>query len=214
MTSGQRLLKRTLDLVGAAVGLVLLAPLILVLMVVVRRSSPGPAIYRQVRIGRYGKPFALLKLRSMRFAAGNEGSTITLAGDERITGVGAFLRRYKLDELPQLWNVLKGDMSFVGPRPDVPGYADQLRGDDRRILDVRPGITGPATLYYRAEEEILAAADDPVAENDLVLYPMKTKLNLEYLDRWSFGRDLGYILVTVLPLLDRWLHLVPGPPFG
>jgi lipopolysaccharide/colanic/teichoic acid biosynthesis glycosyltransferase len=129
-----------------------------------------------------------------------------------VTQPGTFLRRHKLDELPQLWNVLKGDMSFVGPRPDVPGYADLLTGEERRILDVRPGITGPATLYFRGEEELLAAADDPVAENDLVLYPKKTQLNLEYLDTWSLRHDLGYILVTVVPSLDRWLRLVPERP--
>ena len=209
MTRGQRTLKRTFDLVGATTGLIVLAPVIGVLMIAVRATSHGPALYRQVRIGQHGVPFEMLKLRSMRHMRGEGRSSITMAGDERITRFGKILRRHKLDELPQLWNVLKGDMSFVGPRPDVPGYADTLTGDERRILDVRPGITGPATLYFRSEEEILAAADDPVAENDLVLYPKKTQLNLAYLDTWSLKRDLGYILVTVLPSLDRWLHLVP-----
>jgi lipopolysaccharide/colanic/teichoic acid biosynthesis glycosyltransferase len=122
---------------------------------------------------------------------------VTTAGDSRITVSGRWLRRYKIDELPQLWNVLKGDMSLVGPRPDVEGYADRLEGDERIVLSVRPGITGPASLKYRNEEEILASVDDPVRYNDEVIWPDKVKMNMEYIREWSFGKDIGYIVATV-----------------
>lgn len=209
MTRRQVLLKRAFDVVGSVVGLVALSPVILFLMVVVKLTSPGPALYCQVRIGRHGTPFEMLKLRSMRHSLGEEGSHITVAHDSRVTSFGALLRRYKLDELPQVWNVLKGEMSFVGPRPDVPGYADQLRGEARRLLELRPGITGPATLYFRYEEELLSEVVAPVEHNDQVLFPIKTRLNREYLDSWSFWRDLGYLLITIVPAANRWLRLVP-----
>jgi Sugar transferases involved in lipopolysaccharide synthesis len=216
MAPRQKILKRAFDLTGAAIGLVLLSPVLLVLMLGVKLTSPGPALYRQTRVGRDGSFFSMLKLRTMHYSPEDEGSHITTAGDDRITPYGKLLRRYKLDELPQVWNVLKGDMSFVGPRPDVPGYADQLRGDERRVLDIRPGITGPSSLYFRDEEELLAEVDEPVEHNDRVLYPTKTRLNLEYLDSWSFSRDLGYLLVTIVPSCNRWLRLLPErePPSG
>lgn len=122
---------------------------------------------------------------------------MTTANDPRITRWGAWFRRYKIDELPQLWNILKGDMSFVGPRPDVPGYLDQLQGDDRRLLDLRPGLTGPATLKYRAEENILADQPDPQTYNDTVIWPDKVRLNLQYLETWSIWADIGYVVKTV-----------------
>jgi lipopolysaccharide/colanic/teichoic acid biosynthesis glycosyltransferase len=124
--------------------------------------------------------------------------------------MGQRLRRTKLDELPQLWNILKGEMSLVGPRPDVPGYADRLTGRAATILDVRPGVTGPATLYLRREEDLLAAVgSDPEHYYDSVLYPLKVQIDLDYIERWSFLRDLGYVLVTVVPPMDRCLQLVP-----
>ena len=126
------------------------------------------------------------------------GSSVSVAGESRITPLGAKLRRYKLDELPELWNVLVGEMSFVGPRPDVPGYADQLQGNNRRILELRPGITGPASLKYRDEEEILAQVDNPQEYNDNVIYPDKIRLNLFYLDHYSFVKDIQMIVCTVL----------------
>ena len=126
------------------------------------------------------------------------GSTVTTANDARITPLGAKLRRYKLDELPQLWNVLKGDMSFVGPRPDVPGYMDRLEGEDRELLQLRPGITGPATLKYRDEEQLLAAQDDPQVYNDTVIWPDKVAINRTYLQNWSLMNDLRLIKKTVL----------------
>ena len=129
--------------------------------------------------------------------AGHGGNSITVAGENRITPVGRFLRKYKLDELPELWNVLIGEMSLVGPRPDVPGYADNLMGDDRRILNFRPGITGAATLKYAKEEELLALQPDPVTYNDEVIFPDKVRINLNYIDKWSFGLDIRIIFVTV-----------------
>ena len=127
----------------------------------------------------------------------HSGSTVSVAGEQRITSLGAVLRKYKLDELPELWNVLKGDMSFVGPRPDVPGYADKLQGDDRLILDLRPGITGPASLKYANEEEILAKVDDPIAYNDAVIFPDKVRINLDYYRNHTFWGDIRLIFQTV-----------------
>ena len=122
---------------------------------------------------------------------------ITIAGDKRITSVGRFLRRWKLDELPTLWNVLKGDMSLVGPRPDVPGYADNLEGEYRRVLEMRPGIAGPATLKYSNEEKLLAEVDDPKKYNDEVVFPDKVRINLEYMDNWSLWKDIKIIFKTI-----------------
>ena len=184
------------DRVFALLGLVFLSPVLLVVALLIRFKMPdGPALFRQERIGRFGKPFRLVKFRSM---AGNQtGETVTVAGDPRITPLGAKLRRFKLDELPELWNVLVGDMSFVGPRPDVPGYADALTGDDREILRLSPGITGPATLKYRNEEELLASVEDPKRYNDEVIFPDKVRINRYYLHHPSFLMDVRMILATL-----------------
>ena len=157
-----------------------------------------PVLFRQKRVGQNGELFTIYKFRTMtnRPAA---GTSITVAGDARVTTFGKWLRRFKLDELPQLLNVLKGDMSFVGPRPDVPGYLDRLQGEEARLRELRPGITGPASLAFRNEEDLLAKAPDPVAFNDRVLFPEKVRLNLEYMKRISFSLDFGYILKTVRP---------------
>ena len=194
--------KRLFDFAAALAGLVVLSPLMLVLAVLVRATSPGPALFIQERVGRHGKVFRCAKFRTMCTGAQAQG-TVTTAADARVTPLGRWLRRWKLDELPQLWNVLAGRMSFVGPRPDVPGYADRLQGDDRRILELRPGITGPATLLFRDEERLLALAKNPQAFNDAVVYPEKVRLNREYLETGNFGRDLGYVLATVWPGLTR-----------
>ena len=174
-------------------------------------SMPGgPAFFVQKRVGKDGKLFDCHKFRTMTVK--HNGSTVSVAGDSRITPLGAKLRHYKLDELPGLWDVLIGNMSFVGPRPDVPGYADQLQGDDRRVLKLRPGITGPATLKYRLEDEMIseyvaqkqAACDSremqeiAVEYNDTVIYPDKVRLNLYYLDHYSFIKDIQMIVGTVL----------------
>jgi lipopolysaccharide/colanic/teichoic acid biosynthesis glycosyltransferase len=156
----------------------------------------GPAIFKQKRVGKDGELFTMFKFRSM--SVHHSGSSVSVAGEARITPLGAVLRKYKLDELPELWNVLIGDMSFVGPRPDVPGYADQLTGDDREVLNLRPGITGPASLKYRDEEELLAQQADPQKYNDEVIFPDKVRINRYYLHHYSFVKDIQMIFCTVL----------------
>ena len=156
----------------------------------------GPILFRQKRVGQYGKLFTIIKFRTM--SVSHHGSSISVAGESRITPLGAKLRKYKLDELPELWNVLIGNMSFVGPRPDVPGYADQLKGEDKDILRLKPGITGPATLKYRNEEELLAQQIDPQRYNNEVIFPDKIKINLDYLHHHSLWGDLCIIIKTVL----------------
>lgn len=195
MTSQDIALKRTFDIVAAALGLLLLWPVIIVTWALAARDTGASGFFRQERVGLSGRLFKVVKLRTMRPVA---GTTVTTKNDSRITPLGAKLRRYKLDELPQLWNVLTGSMSFVGPRPDVPGFLDQLEGDDREVLKLRPGITGPATLKYRDEEEILANVDDPERYNAEVIWPDKVRINRDYLHNWSFREDLAIILKTVL----------------
>lgn len=178
------------------VGLIVLSPVLLVVALLIRVKMPGgPVLFRQKRVGKDGELFTMVKFRSMSVSHG--GSSVSVAGESRITPLGAKLRKYKLDELPELWNVLVGDMSFVGPRPDVPGYADKLVGEDRVILKLRPGITGPASLKYRNEEELLAGVDDPQTYNDTVIFPDKVRINKEYYYNWSFRKDIRYILQTV-----------------
>lgn len=181
----------------ALVGLIVLSPVLFVVWILIRVKMPdGPAVFTQKRVGKDGKLFTMYKFRSM--SAHHSGSTVSVAGESRITPLGAKLRRYKLDELPELWNVLIGDMSFVGPRPDVPGYADKLEGDARRVLQLRPGITGPASLKYRDEEVLLASQANPQEYNDNVIYPDKVRINLYYLDHYSFLADMKMIFATVL----------------
>lgn len=189
--------KYLFDRIMALVGLIVLSPVLLVVWMLIRVKMPdGPAVFTQKRVGKDGKLFTMYKFRSM--SAHHSGSTVSVAGESRITPLGAKLRRYKLDELPELWNVLIGDMSFVGPRPDVPGYADKLEGDDRRVLQLRPGITGPASLKYRDEEVLLAGQANPQEFNDKVIYPDKVRINLYYLDHYSFLADIKMISATVL----------------
>ena len=189
--------KYLFDRIMAFVGLIVLSPVLLVVWMLIRVKMPdGPAGFTQKRVGKDGKQFTMYKFRSM--SAHHSGSTVSVAGESRITPLGAKLRRYKLDELPELWNVLIGDMSFVGPRPDVPGYADKLEGDDRRVLQLRPGITGPASLKYRDEEILLASQANPQEFNDKVIYPDKVRINLYYLDHYSFLADIKMIFATVL----------------
>ena len=189
--------KWVFDRVMALVGLVVLSPVLaLVALLIAIKMPGGPVLFRQKRVGQYGELFTMVKFRSMTVAHG--GSSISVAGESRITPLGAKLRKYKLDELPELWNVLVGDMSFVGPRPDVPGYADKLVGKDREILQLKPGITGPASLKYRNEEEILASVEDPIRYNDEVIFPDKVRINREYMEEWSFWGDIRIIFKTVL----------------
>ena len=209
------ILKCIFDRLVSLIGLLVLWPVLLVVAILIRIKMPGgPVFFKQKRVGRHGKLFTMVKFRSMAVEHG--GSSVSVAGEARITPIGAKLRRYKLDELPELWNVLVGDMSFVGPRPDVPGYADQLKGDDRRMLELRPGITGPASLKYRDEEELLAVIDKALKDggevkladgrvvksvedyNDIVIFPDKVRINLYYLDHYSFWKDIQMIFATVL----------------
>lgn len=190
------IIKWIFDRIVSFVGLLFLLPVLLIFALLVKVKMPdGPVLFVQKRVGRDGRLFNCYKFRTMIVKHG--GSTISIAGESRITPFGAVLRKYKLDELPELWNVLKGDMSFVGPRPDVPGYADQLKGDERKILELRPGITGPASLKYRNEEELLAQVENPQEYNDTVIYPDKTRLNLYYLNHYSFIKDIQMILCTI-----------------
>lgn len=188
--------KRSFDFVMALFGLLMTWWLILLAWLAASIDTRSNGFFVQKRVGRNGKIFRVVKIKTMRPMATLD-TTVTRRGDPRITPLGAFFRRTKIDELPQLWNVLLGDMSFVGPRPDVPGYADVLRGEERAMLSIRPGITGPATLKYRNEEEILAAQSDPEAYNREVIWPDKVKVNLDYIRHWSLVRDIRYILDTV-----------------
>lgn len=212
------------DRVVALMGLLFLWPVLIIVAILIKVKMPGgPAIFKQKRVGLNGELFTMYKFRSMTVSHG--GSSVSVAGEARITPLGAKLRKYKLDELPELWNVFIGDMSFVGPRPDVPGYADNLEGEDRLVLKLRPGITGPATLKYRDEEELIAdflhqvrseelgvkteyptvdfssMSDEEIAVwyNDNVIYPDKVKINLEYYRNHSLIGDLKLIIETVFP---------------
>ena len=215
-------LKWLFDRLVSLIGLLVLWPILVVVAILVKIKMPGgPAFFVQNRVGKDGKLFKCHKFRTM--TVNHNGSTVSVAGDSRITPLGAKLRHYKLDELPGLWDVLIGNMSFVGPRPDVPGYADKLVGDDRDVLKLRPGITGPATLKYRLEDEYLANAralsyglqltvynttkeelekmsDQEVAVwyNDNVIYPDKVRINCYYYRHYSFSKDIQMIFCTVL----------------
>lgn len=190
-------LKRAFDFLCAAIGLIVLSPLFLILCFLIWREDKRSPFYKQLRVGQGGKSFALYKFRSMRINADKEGPAITATGDSRITAIGKILRRTKMDELPQLWNVLKGDMSLVGPRPEVEKYVRLYNPDQKRVLDVRPGVTDPASFVYFNESELLAASGDP--ENYYVreLMPAKIHLNLLYLQRATITSDLVVIFATI-----------------
>ena len=205
------ILKYFFDRIVAFIGLLFLWPVLFIVVILVKVKMPGgPAFFVQKRVGKNGKLFKCHKFRTMTVK--HNGSTVSVAGDSRITPLGAKLRHWKLDELPGLWDVLIGNMSFVGPRPDVPGYADKLQGDDRDVLKLRPGITGPATLKYRLEDEMISeyvaqkqAAGDTrsmqeiaVEYNDNVIYPDKVRINCYYYRHYSFIKDIQMIICTVL----------------
>lgn len=211
------ILKRLFDILASFFGLLILWPVLVIVAILVKVKMPGgPAFFCQKRVGKDGKLFTCHKFRTMLVApkvnSNSNWSSVSVAGDSRITPLGAKLRHYKLDELPELWDVLIGNMSFVGPRPDVPGYADKLEGDDRDVLKLRPGITGPATLKYRLEDEMIAeyvsqkqaagdtrpAQDIAVEYNDNVIYPDKVRLNCYYYRHYSFIKDIEMIFATVL----------------
>jgi lipopolysaccharide/colanic/teichoic acid biosynthesis glycosyltransferase len=203
--------KRMFDSVAAAIGLLVLSPLLLVLLLLVKLTSPGPVFYGQERVGRNGKIFRIVKFRSMVEDADKCGPAITSAGDLRITALGRVLRRLKVDELPQLWNVLKGDMSLVGPRPEVPCYVESYSDSQRRVLAVRPGITDPGSILYRHEEQLLGDQPDPDRYYREVILPHKLNLNLEYLSHISFSHDLSLLLLTTgcIVLPKGWLTKTP-----
>lgn len=199
------LVKRLFDILASVFGVLLLWPLLIVVAILIKIKMPGPVFFTQKRVGQHGKLFTMIKLRTMKVNHG--GNSISVKGESRITPLGVVMRKYKLDELPGLWNVLKGDMSFVGPRPDVPGYADKLEGEDRKVLLLKPGITGPASMKYANEEEILALQEDPVKYNNEIIYPDKVRINLEYLKHQSFWLDIKIIVYTVLgkDLNEDWI---------
>jgi len=194
MSKKDKTIKRVFDFTLALIGLLITWPVILIAWVIASLETKSNGFFLQKRVGQNGKLFTIIKIKTMKDLP---GSTVTTATDRRITKSGRFFRKYKIDELPQLINILKGDMSFVGPRPDVPGYADRLEGDDRVILSVKPGITGPATLKYKNEEEILARVDNPKEYNDKVIWPDKVKINKEYIKNWSLKKDIEYIIKTI-----------------
>lgn len=210
MALWQAVIKRSLDLLLAVVSLLLLGWLLLLCWLIASIETRSNGIFAQQRIGRFGRPFRVYKIKTMVDASG-ERSSITAQCQQAITKSGRLFRRLKLDELPQLWNVLTGEMSFVGPRPDVPGYADCLQGEDRLILQLRPGITGPASIKYRNEEALLAAASDAKAFNDEVIWPDKVRINLAYYRHYSCWRDWLYLLATVVPPLADKLDLRTPP---
>ena len=189
-------MKRIFDFSASLVGLFLFSPLFLLLSIVIKLTSKGTIFFIQERVGENGVFFKMIKFRSMQMIQKSK-STISVKGDMRITKVGSFLRKYKLDELPELWNVLVGEMSLVGPRPDVPGYADKLKGENRKILNLRPGITGPASLRYANEECLLVTKENPVKYNDEVIYPEKVRINLEYYYNNNLWVDIKIIFATI-----------------
>ena len=195
MNSRQRIIKRLFDLLVSSTGLVLLSPLLTLVALLILFFDGRPVFFKQERVGYMGNSFLIIKFRTM--ITNNNKLTVTLYSDKRITKLGKFLRKKKIDELPSLINVIFGDMSLVGPRPDVKGFADKLKGRDRRILLAKPGITSFSSIKYRNEERLLDDIDDPVSYNKEVIYPDKVKLNLSYIDNWSLSLDLKIIFKTI-----------------
>lgn len=197
ITAFDKILKRTFDVTVSLLGLLATWWIILIAWIIASIETRSNGFFVQKRVGKEGKLFYAIKIKSMKRVEGLD-TTITTANDARITKSGQFFRNTKIDELPQLINVLFGSMSFVGPRPDVEGYADKLQGDDRIVLSVRPGITGPASLKYKNEEEILSQEEDPKKYNDEIIWPDKVKINRAYIENWSFKQDIVYIIKTIL----------------
>ena len=189
------LIKRIFDLIFSIIGLFFLSCLIFLAWFLASIDTRSNGFFFQQRVGKDGKLFKIIKIKTM--IPSDQVSTITTSKDTRITRLGSFWRKTKIDELPQLINVLLGQMSFVGPRPDVPGYADRLNGKAKIILSVRPGITGPGSLAFRNEEEILACQENPKQYNDEIIYPEKIRLNIEYIENWSLFQDVKYIYQTI-----------------
>lgn len=197
LTATNKIVKRTFDVTVSFLGLLATWWLILIAWIVASIETKSNGFFVQKRVGKEGKLFSAIKIKSMKKVEGVD-TTITAANDIRITKSGQFFRNTKIDELPQLINVLFGSMSFVGPRPDVEGYADTLQGDDRIVLSIRPGITGPASLKYKDEEEILSKQNDPKTYNDEIIWPDKVRINKAYIKNWSFWEDIQYIIKTII----------------
>jgi lipopolysaccharide/colanic/teichoic acid biosynthesis glycosyltransferase len=196
LSASQEFKKRVFDLFFSSFGLLIAWWLILAAWLAASFDTRSNGFFFQKRVGRNGKVFRVVKIKTMSPDVDFD-TTVTRRGDPRITPLGAFFRRTKIDELPQLWNVFLGDMSFAGPRPDVLGFADTLQGEERAMLSLRPGITGPATLKYRNEEELLSKQIDPESYNREIIWPDKVRINLEYINNWSLRQDIRYIFETV-----------------
>ena len=193
-------MKRLFDIMFSFIGLIILSPLFLFICILLKIFSNESIFFIQKRVGRNSKLFDIIKFRSMISDKENK-STVSIKGDSRVTKIGSLLRKYKLDELPELYNVLKGDMSIVGPRPDVPGYADKLKGEERKILELKPGITSLSSLKYINEEEILASKKDPISYNNKVIFPDKTRINLDYYYNNNIWIDIKIIFATIYKII-------------
>jgi len=193
--------KRLFDIIFSILGLIILLPVFIIVSILIKVDSSGPIFFLQERVGLHGKYFKIIKFRSMKVNQ-NDSLTVTLKNDKRITRIGRKLRKYKIDEIPELINVLIGDMSFVGPRPDVPGYTDLLKGNERNILKLRPGITSSASIKYSNEEQLLLEQEDPIAYNNDVIFPDKVKMNLNYYENNNIWIDIKIIFATVFTLFE------------
>lgn len=205
------MLKRVFDIIFSAVGLLLMFPNFAVVALIIKVTSPGPVFYRGVRTGRFGRPFRIYKFRTMFVGCEKLEGDTTALNDPRITRVGAFLRKYKIDEFPQLINVLKGEMSIVGPRPELPAYTDRYTPDERRILEVRPGITDMSSMVFSSLDERVGSEDpDKVFEEEVM--PIKNKLRLEYVYNISFWNDMKLIFLTFVEILSKAIRKKPAGP--
>lgn len=196
LSTTEKFQKRIFDIVLSVGGICVTWWLMVLAWIVASIETKSNGLFMQKRIGKNGKPFFVYKIKTMKLI-NNIQTTVTTSRDGRITKSGTFFRKTKIDELPQLFNVLMGTMSFVGPRPDVPGFADMLEGEDRIILSLRPGITGPASLKYKGEEKLLSLQKDPESYNREVIWPDKVAINVAYLKNWTFKKDIEYIVKTI-----------------
>ncbi|MGG7178135.1 sugar transferase [Clostridium paraputrificum] len=198
MSTFNKILKRLFDIVASLIGIIILSPIFIVISIIIKITSPGPIFFKQKRVGLKGKNFDILKYRTMVIDAEKQGKQITVGEDKRITPIGRTLRKYKIDELPQLFNVFKGDMSLVGPRPEVPVYVNMYTEEQMKVLDVRPGITDLASLRYRDENDVLGSVENPEEYYINVIMPDKLKLNMEYISKSSVFFDISIIIKTII----------------
>ena len=193
-----RVVKRIFDIIASGIGIIILSPIFLIIALLIKKESDGPVFFKQIRVGEKGKHFKILKYRTMVVDAEKLGRQITVGNDSRITKVGGFLRKYKLDELPQLINVFKGDMSLVGPRPEVPKYVEMYNEEQRKVLEVKPGITDLASIRYKDENELLGTAEDPDDMYINTIMPDKLALNIEYINKSNIFLDIYIIFKTII----------------